>query len=84
MARPSPTHPMSGGVIGTEDIMDELTLGDAKEKNVMGIFGAFDGTGIEYEFGFRIGGIISHGFFRPYKLTFDFTTMNLILERTEG
>jgi hypothetical protein len=65
-------------------VVEELTLGDAKEKNVMGIFGAFTGTGIEYAFGFRIGGIISHGFFRSYKLTFDFTTMNLILERTEG
>jgi len=62
-------------------LVDELTLGDAKEKNVMGLFGAFNNTGLEYMFGFRIGGIISHGFFRPYKLTFDFTTMNLILER---
>ncbi|MGB7062702.1 MAG: aspartyl protease family protein [Candidatus Zixiibacteriota bacterium] len=74
-----------GGKVSVKPAMvDELTLGDAKEKNVMGIFGAFGSTGIEYEFGFRIGGIISHGFFRPYKLTFDFTTMNLILERTEG
>jgi hypothetical protein len=74
-----------GGKVSVKPAMvDELTLGDAKEKNVMGIFGAFGGTGIEYAFGFRIGGIISHGFFRPYRLTFDFTTMNLILERTEG
>jgi hypothetical protein len=31
-----------------------------------------------------IGGIISHGFFRPYKLTFDFTTMNLLVERVNS
>jgi predicted aspartyl protease len=70
-----------GKVMVKAAVVDELTLGDAKETNVMGIFGAFDNTGLEYLFGFRIGGIISHGFLRPYKLTFDFTTMNLILER---
>jgi len=73
-----------GKVMIKPAVVDELALGDAKEKNVMGLFGAFEGTGLEYEFGFRIGGIISHGFFRPYKLTFDFTTMNLILEREKN
>ena len=70
-----------GKVMIKPAVVDELALGHAKEKNVMGLFGAFDNTGLEYMFGFRIGGIISHGFFRPYKLTFDFTTMNLVLER---
>jgi hypothetical protein len=70
-----------GKVMIKPAVVDELALGDAKEKNVMGLFGAFDNTDLEYKFGFRIGGIISHGFFRPYKLTFDFTTMNLVLER---
>ena len=73
-----------GKVMIKPAVVDELALGDAREKNVMGLFGAFDNTGLEYKFGFRIGGIISHGFFRPYKLTFDFTTMNLILERGES
>ena len=73
-----------GGKVAIKPAMvDELTLGDAREKNVMGIFGAFDGTDLEHKFGFRIGGIISHGFFRPYKLTFDFSSMNLILQRGE-
>ena len=61
-------------------VVDEITLGDAKEKKVMGIFGAMPPSFAE-KFGLKIGGIISHGFFRPYKLTFDFTTMNLFLER---
>ena len=61
-------------------VVDEITLGDARETEVMGIFGAIPPDFGE-KFGLRIGGIISHGFFRPYKLTFDFTTMNLILER---
>ncbi len=33
----------------------------------------------EYEHGFRLGGIISHGFFRPYALTFDFEKMHFLL-----
>ncbi|MBN1438236.1 MAG: aspartyl protease family protein [Anaerolineales bacterium] len=30
--------------------------------------------------GFQVGGLISHAFFRPYALTFDFTGMRLILQ----
>jgi predicted aspartyl protease len=57
----------------------ELALGAAKEQNVRGLFtGPFP---LEYAHGFRIGGIISHGFFRPYALTFDFAGMRLILKR---
>jgi hypothetical protein len=70
-----------GGKVSVKPaVVDELTLGQAKQQGVMGLFGIFDGTGLEHRFGFRIGGIISHGFLRSYKLTFDFTTMNLILE----
>jgi predicted aspartyl protease len=57
----------------------ELGLGDAKERNVRGLF--TDPFPPEHRFGFRIGGIISHGFFRRYALTFDFTAMQLILQR---
>ena len=34
---------------------------------------------VEYQHGFRIGGIISHGFFRTYALTFDFEKMRFLL-----
>lgn len=64
-------------------VVDEITLGHAREKKVMGIFGAMP-PDFGGKFGLRIGGIISHGFFRPYKLTFDFTTMNLVLERVNN
>ncbi len=43
--------------------------------------------GSEDRFGFRTGGIISHGFFRPFAVTFDFQTMTLYLQKsvqTEG
>jgi predicted aspartyl protease len=62
-------------------MVDELALGNAKEQNIPGLFsGAFP---IEDVFGFRIGGLISHAFFRPYALTFDFTGMRLFLDRRE-
>jgi hypothetical protein len=69
-----------GKVMVKPAVLKEVTLGDAKEKEVTGLFGAMPPDFGE-KFGFRIAGIISHGFFRPYKLTFDFTTMNLILEK---
>jgi hypothetical protein len=58
-------------------IVDELSFGEAKEKKVRGIFsGAFT---LEETFGFHIGGLISHGFFRPYAVTFDFDRMHMAL-----
>ena len=62
--------------------VEELTLGDARERNVQGVHGAFPPQ-LENAFGFRIGGLVSHGFFRPYALTLDFTGMRYFLKRTE-
>jgi len=62
--------------------LDELALGEARERNVNGIFGPFPPT-LEYSQGFRIGGIISHQFFRPYTLSLDFTGMRFFLKRSE-
>ncbi len=60
-------------------VVEELSLGEAKEKNIVGVFtGAFP---LEKAFGFRIGGLISHGFFRPYALTLDFQRMRFFLLR---
>lgn len=59
--------------------VDELSLGSATEHNVRGLFtGRFP---MENAFGFRLGGLISHGFFRPYALTFDFDGMRLYLQK---
>jgi hypothetical protein len=58
-------------------VVEELSFGEAKAKNVRGLFsGPFT---LEDAFGFHIGGLISHGFFRPYAVTFDFETMRIIL-----
>lgn len=60
-------------------MVEELGLGEAKEKNIIGVFtGVFP---LERAFGFRIGGLISHGFFRHYALTLDYMKMRLILKR---
>jgi hypothetical protein len=56
-----------------------LTLGEARESNIPGSFlGPFQ---LENAFGFHIGGLISHAFFRPYSLTFDFTGMRIFLKK---
>jgi len=62
-------------------IVKELSLGGAIENNVMGIFGGFPNE-MEYREGFRLGGVVSHGFFRSYKVTFDFSSMQIALERS--
>ncbi|MHA1126931.1 MAG: aspartyl protease family protein [Candidatus Heimdallarchaeota archaeon] len=58
-------------------VVKELAFGDAVEKNINGVF--TENFPIEYKVGFRIGGIISHQFFKPYTLTFDFLKMRFIL-----
>jgi hypothetical protein len=71
---------MGGGgpVTVTPFTVQKLTLGDATQTNVRSMFGGFPPR-TEHELGFRIGGIISHGFFRPYALTFDFEKMQMLL-----
>jgi len=71
---------MGGGgpVRVTPFTVEKLALGEAVQSNVRGLFGGFSPE-IEYAKGFRLGGTISHGFFRPYALTFDFTGMRMLL-----
>lgn len=71
-----------GPVTVTPFTVKELSLGSAKQSNVPSFFGAFPEE-TEYGRGFRIGGIISHAFFRPYALTFDFERMQLLLKPKE-
>jgi tetratricopeptide (TPR) repeat protein len=60
--------------------VQELTLGAAQEQHVQGVYGAFPPQ-LETAWGFRIGGLISHTFFRPYAFTLDFTNMRYFLDR---
>jgi hypothetical protein len=63
--------------------VESLSLGDARARKIQAFSGVFPET-LEYSEGFRIGGIISHQFFRPYALTLDFTRMRLFLEPGAG
>ncbi|MGZ6274058.1 MAG: pepsin/retropepsin-like aspartic protease family protein, partial [Candidatus Limnocylindrales bacterium] len=56
-----------------------LSLGDARQEGLQGIAGAFPPQ-LEWAFGFRIGGLISHVFLRSYAVTFDFERMAIRLE----
>lgn len=59
-------------------VVSELSLGDLTKRNIPGLFGAFPPS-LEYAFGFRIGGLISHAFFRSSAITMDFDRMRFYL-----
>jgi predicted aspartyl protease len=68
-----------GKVRSVPFVVKELSLGGAREENVRGLYdGPFRW---ENTFGFRLGGMIGHQFFRSYATTFDFTSMRLTLKR---
>ncbi len=69
-----------GKVSAVRFSVDHLALGSAVAHQAKGVTGVFPPS-LESKFGFRIGGLISHAFFRPYAVTFDFTRMLLHLRR---
>jgi len=69
-----------GSVRVTPFRVRRLSLGAAEATDLLGIQGAFPPS-LERSQGFRIGGIVSHAFFRPWRLTFDFEAMRLSMER---
>ncbi len=70
-----------GGPVTVYPFRVDLTLGDARELQVPGLHGAIP-PGVGSRHGFSTGGLISHAFFRPYVVTFDFTSMTLYMKRT--
>ncbi len=58
--------------------VEALSLGDVKATNVQAFAGVFP-EDLEHQFGFRIGGLISHQFFRKYAVTFDFSGMRVFM-----
>ncbi|MFA7160898.1 MAG: hypothetical protein WC299_16500, partial [Kiritimatiellia bacterium] len=71
-----------GGPITVFPFTANLTLGEARQDNVRGLYGALP-PGVLDRNGFRTGGIISHGFFRPFAVTFDFRAMTLYLKKPD-
>lgn len=59
---------------------NELTLGSVKERNIPSAY-LYGMSILEKRFGFHIGGLISHSFFRQYALTIDFNNMRYYLKR---
>lgn len=76
---PMPKPEKDGG-IGTAAVapfeIKSLSLGTLRRQNLEGLYGAFPPP-LEMALGTRIGGIVSHGFFRPYAITLDFKRMIL-------
>jgi predicted aspartyl protease len=63
-------------------MLDSLRLGDAKATAIPGVYGAFPAS-LEWGRGFRVGGLVSHAFFRPYAVTFDFDRMRIVMARPD-
>jgi predicted aspartyl protease len=59
-----------------------LSLGQARREGLQGIAGAFPPQ-LEWAYGFRIGGLVSHGFLRAYAVTFDFDRMIIRLDPSQ-
>jgi predicted aspartyl protease len=57
--------------------VSSVSLGDLRRENMLGFAGAFP-QNLERRYRVRIEGILSHLFFRPGSLTFDFNRMMLI------
>jgi predicted aspartyl protease len=78
------SHGLGGGgmVRVVPFTVKDLSLGEVRAHNIRGVF---DGVlPMEHSLGFRIGGIISHEFFKPYALTFDFDHMRLLIGDTHA
>ena len=64
-------------------VVESINFGGAKRKKIKGWAHVFPPQ-LEFMLGFRIAGLISNTFFHPYRVTFDFTNMELILEERKA
>jgi hypothetical protein len=56
--------------------LKNLSIEDIHQTDVPSLAGPFP-TSLENKYGFQIGGLVSHSFFRSYALTLDFHNMML-------
>jgi len=72
-----------GEIKGLMIDLDTVTLGSDKEAlhhhNLRGVATEEDNSLFNGALGFRVGGLLSHQFFREYAVTFDFKHMRMIL-----
>ncbi len=73
-----------GEVKGITVAVEKLTLGNGDnllcKQNLIGVVTEQDNSIFNGAAGFRVGGLISHQFFRDHALTFDFRNMRLIVQ----
>jgi hypothetical protein len=62
--------------------INALSLGDLHAKNLTGLYGPFPSP-LESGLGVHLAGIVSHAFFRPYAVTFDFTHMKIYVRKPQ-
>ncbi|HTW36096.1 MAG TPA: aspartyl protease family protein [Rhizomicrobium sp.] len=60
-----------------------LSLGTLTRENLSALYGPFPPS-LESSTGVHIGGIVSHAFFRPYAITFDFARMKLVVRKPQA
>jgi predicted aspartyl protease len=76
--------PGGGGKVQANPFMaNELALGIVKEQNIPSAY-LHGMSFLETAFGFHIGGLISHAFFKHYALTMDFSNMRYYLKRANA
>ena len=68
-----------GAVRITPITVHELSLGEYKQTDVRGFYGGFPKIS-ESGWGFKVGGIVSHGFLRHAAITLDFVNMRFLVE----
>ncbi len=69
-----------GKILASAYEIPNISLGPVEAKGLIGVYGAFPDS-FEESLGFHLGGIISHQFFRPYAVTFDFDSMKIVLRK---
>jgi hypothetical protein len=57
-----------------------LSLGSLTENKLTGVYGTFPPP-LETALGIHVGGIVSHGFFHTYAVTFDFLRMTITIRK---
>jgi predicted aspartyl protease len=77
----APVHAVGQSAAVPIDIR-RLSLGPVTREHVSALYGPFPPT-LESSTGVHIGGIVSHAFFRPYAVTFDFVRMKLVLRKPQ-
>jgi hypothetical protein len=61
-------------------LLDSLSLGELRRTQFPGVHGLFP-TEREHTRGFELGGLVSHGFLRPFAVTFDFDAMEILVRQ---